>query len=151
MSGSVSRGASSGIDAVVDLGVAADVAVSEGDTERVDGALTTTESFVVLVDREDCEPVRKRDAARRGRAGDEDELEDVRLIRAASWLSDGGLKLAGVRSGPGLGAWIEACSDWLDGGLDMVDDDDDDGGGRGVVDWWSAELVLTSTYQNTSN
>lgn len=101
--------------------------------------------------------MRKREAARRGRAGEdvageEDEVEDVRLIRAASWLSDGGLKLAGVRSGPGLGAWMEACSDWLDGGLDMVDDDDDDDdGGRGVVDWWSAQLVLTSTYQNTSN
>lgn len=53
MSGSVSRGASSGIDTVVDLGVAAEVAVSAGDTERVEGALTATESFVVLVDSDD--------------------------------------------------------------------------------------------------
>lgn len=73
--------------------------------------------------------MRKREAARRGRAGEDvvdgdDELDDVRLIRAASWLRDGGLRL---RSDADLGAWIEACSDWLDGTPDMVYGNDDGG------------------------
>lgn len=113
--GSVSRDASSGIEGVDDLGVWAELAVSAGDTERVDGPLTTTESLVAVVDRDVCEPVRKSEAARRGRAGEDEELFGlVRLIRAASWFSDGGRRLAGVRSGLG------ACSDWPDGGLDIV-------------------------------
>lgn len=39
-------------------------------------------------------------------------------MRAASWLSDGGLELDGVRSG--LGACMEACKDCGGGGLDMT-------------------------------
>ena len=123
MSGSVSSGASSGIEGVVDLGVLTELAVRAGDAERVDGTLTSMESFVAAVDSDVCEPVRRSEAARRGRAGEDEAtdgalLELVRLIRAASWLSDGGRKLAGVRSG--LGACMEACNDWLDGGLDIL-------------------------------
>jgi hypothetical protein len=77
------------MDGVVDFGGVAVVvvAVSAGDTERVEGALTTIESFVdAVVDSEVCDPVRKSEAARRGRAGDNDVVlaPPLRLIRAAS-------------------------------------------------------------------
>lgn len=113
-------------------GVAAVVAVSAGDVERVDGALTTMESLVQVVDRDVCEPVRRIEAARRGRAGelvaDVVELAALRLIRAASWLSEGGRRAAG-RSG--FGACMEACKDCDDGGLDIVRNVDDELGGPG--------------------
>lgn len=86
--GSETSGASSGIDGVEDFGgVAVVVAVSAGDTARVEGALTAIESFVdAEVDSEVCDPVRRSEAARRGRAGDDDVVValPVRLIRAAS-------------------------------------------------------------------
>jgi len=112
-------GASSGIDGVVDFGgVAAVIAVSAGDTERVEGALTAVESFVEVVDSEVCDPVRRSEAARRGRAGDDDGVfaPPPRLIRAASWFKDGGRTADDGRSG--FGACIDACNEF--GGLDMV-------------------------------
>ena len=65
------------------------MAVSAGDVERVDpGAFTTVESLVEVVDKDVCEPVRRREAARRGRAGELDAdafvLAEFKLIRAAS-------------------------------------------------------------------
>ena len=62
-----------------------------------------------------CAGVKQRGAGGQGRTRRRTEqlLELVRLIRAASWLSDGGRRLAGVRSG--LGACMEACNDWPDG------------------------------------
>jgi hypothetical protein len=113
-------GASSGIEGVVDFGgVAAVVAVSAGEPERVEGALTAVESFVDVVDSEVCDPVRRSEAARRGRAGDDDcvpVLPLLRLIRAASWFKDGGRTADDGRSG--FGACIDACNEF--GGLDMV-------------------------------
>lgn len=76
------------MEGVVDLGgVATLVAVSAGEAERVDGALTAMESLVEVVERDVCEPVRRMEAARRGRAGvvvDAVVLAGLRLIRAAS-------------------------------------------------------------------
>lgn len=119
------------MEGVVDLGgVAMVVAVSAGDAERVDGALTTTESLVQVVDRDVCEPVRRKEAARRGRAGelvaDTVGLAELRLMRAASWLSEGGRRAAAGRSG--FGACMEACRDCDDddGGLDIVGNVDDE-------------------------
>lgn len=101
-------------------GVAAVVVVSAGDTERVEGALTAIESFVDVVHSEVCDPVRRSEAARRGRAGDDDSVFvplPLRLIRAASWFKDGGRTADDGRSG--FGACMDACSEF-DGGLDMV-------------------------------
>jgi len=94
------------------------VAVSDGDTERVEGALTTIESFVdVVVDREVCDPVRRSEAARRGRTEDDDVgvVPLLILIRATSWFNDGGRTADDARSG--FGACMDACSEF--GGLDM--------------------------------
>ena len=105
--GSETRGASSGIDGVVDFGgVVVVVAVSAGDTERVEGALTAIESFVdAVVDSEVCDPVRRSEAARRGRAARDCAVVGVvpllRLIRAASWFNDGGRTADDDRSGFG--------------------------------------------------
>jgi hypothetical protein len=119
--GSETRGASSGIDGVVDFGgVVAVVAVSAGDTERVEGALTAIESFVdAVVDSEVCDPVRRSEAARRGRAARDCAVVEaplLRLIRAASWFNDGGRTADDDRSG--FGACMDACND--DGGLGIV-------------------------------
>lgn len=132
MRGSTSSRASSGIEGVVDLGgVAIVVAVSDGDVERVEGAFTAIESLVEIVDKDACEPVRRIEAARRGRAGgliaDAVVLAELRLIRAASWLSEGGRRAAAGRSG--FGACMEACRDCDDGGLDIVRNVDDELGG----------------------
>jgi len=131
--GSVSSRASSGIEGVVDLGgVAAVVAVSAGDVERVDGALTAMESLVEVVDRDVCEPVRRMEAARRGRASElvagAVVFAELRLIRAASWLSEGGRTAGTGRSG--FGACMEACRDW-GGGLGIVRNVDEELGGPG--------------------
>lgn len=120
------------MEGVVDLGgVARVVAVRAGDVERVEGALTAMESLVQVVDRDVCEPVRRIEAARRGRAGelviDAVVLAALRLIRAASWLSEGGRKAGVGRSG--FGACMEACRDCDDGGLDIVRGVDDELGG----------------------
>ena len=61
-----------------------------GEVERVMGALTATESAMdVVVDRDVCEPVRRREAARRGRTEALDEGGVLAPMRAASWLSEG--------------------------------------------------------------
>lgn len=93
-------------------GVAAVVAVNAGDTERVEGALTAVESFVDVVDSEVCDPVRRSEAARRGRAGDDDGVfvPLLRLIRAASWFKDGGRMVDDDFSG--FGACIDACNEF---------------------------------------
>lgn len=113
VNGSETSGASSGTDGVVDFGgVAAVVAVSDGDAQRVEATLTAIESFVdAVVDSEVCDPVRRSDAARRGRAGDDVEVVLLlRLIRAASWFSDGG-RPAGDDDRSGFGACMDAWSD----------------------------------------
>ena len=89
----------------------------------LDGTLTSMESLVAAVDSNVCEPVHRSEAARHGWAGEDEAtdgvlLELVRLIRAVSWLSDGGCKLAGVQSG--LGACMEAHNDWPNDGLDIL-------------------------------
>lgn len=123
------------MEGVVDLGgVAAVVAVSAGDVERVEGALTAMESLVEIVDRDVCEPVRRTEAARRGRACElvagAVVLAELRLIRAASWLSEGGRRVATGRSG--FGACMEACRDCDDGGLDIVRNVDEFGAPGGT-------------------
>jgi hypothetical protein len=66
----------------------------DGDAERVEGALTTIESMVdAVVEREVVDPVLSTDAASLGRPGGTVMpvgLVAFRLIRAASWLSEGG-------------------------------------------------------------
>lgn len=62
-----------------------------GEGERVEGGLTETES---VVDTSDVvEPVRSKEAAKRGRfateIGDAFGLPLLRLIRAASWFKEG--------------------------------------------------------------
>lgn len=119
--GSETRGASSGIDGVVDFGgvVTVEAVSAGGDTERVEGALTAIESFVdAVVDSEVCDPVRRSEAARRGRAARDGDAvaPPLRLIRAASWFNDGGRTADDDRSG--FGACMDACND--DGGLDIV-------------------------------
>lgn len=108
------------MEGVVDLGgVAIVVDVRAGEVERVEGAFTAMESLVDVVDKDVCEPVRRMEAARRGRAGapvaDAIELAALRLIRAASWLSEGGRRAA-----TGFGACMEVCRDCDDGGLDIA-------------------------------
>ena len=120
------------MEGVFDLGgVAVVVLVRAGDVERVDGALTAMESLVQVVDKDVCEPVRRIEAARRGRAGElvanEVGLAELRLIRAASWFSEGGRRALIGRSG--FGACMEACKDCDDGGLDIVRNVDDELGG----------------------
>lgn len=102
--------------------MAAVVAVSAGEPERVEGALTAIESFVDVVDSEVCDPVRRSEAARRGRAGDDDcvpVLPLLRLIRAASWFKDGG-RTAADDGRSGFGACIDACSEF--GGINTAFD-----------------------------
>ena len=76
---------------LVELGGEVDSAA--GDVERVTGALTAVESAKdVVVEREVWEPVRRREAARRGRfAANELAVWDggLALMRAASWLREG--------------------------------------------------------------
>ena len=61
-----------------------------GEVERVTGAFTATESAMdVAVERDVCEPVRRREAARRGRAEALDGGGVLAPMRAASWLSEG--------------------------------------------------------------
>jgi len=62
----------------------------EGDVDLVDGALTAIESAVeAAVETDVWDPVRSKDAARRGRdAGAAGELA-LRLMRAASWFNEG--------------------------------------------------------------
>jgi hypothetical protein len=82
------------------VGVVGGEALRVGDTERVEGGFTATESTVeALVDREVVDPVRSTEAARRGRTAaavlfDDDELgvELLMLIRAASWFREGSLE-----------------------------------------------------------
>lgn len=84
-----------------------------GDPDRVDGAFTAMESTVeVVVDRDVVDPVRKRDAASRGREAAEAVaalagapvglfapfVPALMLILAASWFKDG------MRLFPGLWA-----------------------------------------------
>lgn len=68
-----------------------DVERADGDAERVLGGFTTVESALVFVlARDVCEPVRRRAAASRGRdATCDEETLGLRLMRAASWLSEG--------------------------------------------------------------
>ena len=81
-----------------------DVESAAGDVDLVLGTFTAVESAadVALDARETCEPVRKSAAARRGReAEDEEVLFALRLMRAASWFSDGMRGPAAGRSGLG--------------------------------------------------
>ena len=106
MSGSISSGASSGIEGVVDFGVLVELAVRAGDAEHVDGTLTSMESLVAAVDSDVCEPVRRSGAARRGRAG-EDEATDGAVARVGEtdssselverWRSQVGWSAVGFR------------------------------------------------------
>lgn len=88
---------------VTDVLWGGDVERAAGDVERVLGAFTATESAVVPCDDIDaCEPVRSSAAARRGREAEEaDVVFAFRLMRAASWLSDGMRAPAAGRSGLG--------------------------------------------------
>ena len=66
------------MEGVVDLGgVAIVVDVRAGEVERVEGAFTAMESLVDVVDKDVCEPVRRMEAARRGRAGAPDRKSVV--------------------------------------------------------------------------
>jgi len=61
-----------------------------GEVDRVMGALTATESAMdVAVERDVCELVRRREAARRGRVEAIDGGGVLAPMRAASWLSEG--------------------------------------------------------------
>ncbi len=67
-----------------------EVESAPGEVERVTGALTATESASdVVVETDVWEPVRRREAARRGRLADEWVEGVFAPIRAASWLRDG--------------------------------------------------------------
>ena len=69
-----------------------DVDRPAGDVDRVLGGLTATESVFVFVLASDvCDPVRRRAAASRGRDATFAGLTllGLRLMRAASWLSEG--------------------------------------------------------------
>ena len=92
---------------LVEFGGEVDRAV--GEVERVTGGLTATESASdVAVERDVCEPVRRSEAARRGRvAGLFGGV--LAPMRAASWLSEGRRPPEEGRSGfecsgPGCGA-----------------------------------------------
>ena len=77
---------------MTDVLLGGDVESAAGDVDLVLGTFTAVESAAdVAFDAKDtCEPVRKRAAARRGReAEDEELLFALRLMRAASWFSDG--------------------------------------------------------------
>ena len=72
----------------VELGGEVDSAA--GEVERVAGALTATESAKdVVVEREVWEPVRRKEAARRGRFANALAVGGLALMRAASWLREG--------------------------------------------------------------
>ena len=88
-------------------GVASSVVCAPaGDAERVVGALTATESLVEATEdaSEMLDPVRRRDAASRGRGAEElDEDDDgVGLILAASWLREGRRPAPGAFSVSGM-------------------------------------------------
>ena len=87
-----------------------------GDTERDPGGLTVTESVVdAAVEESDvCEDVRRRAAARRGRAAADAGLEPaLRFIRAASWLSEG-MRVPEGRSGFGASIFVVVGSEGVD-------------------------------------
>lgn len=78
------------LEGVVDCG--GDTEIADGDVERVEGGFTATESFVATVDSEAFEPVRRANAARRGRGAEVVAVDELAappfvafmLIRAAS-------------------------------------------------------------------
>ena len=96
-----------------------------GDSERDPGGLTVTESVVdaAVDESDDCEDVLRSAAARRGRAAADAGLEPAfRLIRAASWLSDGMRVPEEGRSGFGASIFVTGVSAVVAGaaGVDMT-------------------------------
>ena len=92
----------------LDVELGGEVERFPGDVERVFGTFTTMESAVdvAFVETELLEPVRKREAARRGRLFGTELLVGVLVpMRAASWFSEGMRPAEGPRSG--LGTSIE--------------------------------------------
>lgn len=104
-----------------------------GEVDLVLGALTTMESEadapVADEDSEVCDPVRRREAARRGRTADEELVGAAfRLIRAASWFREGIRTPAEGRSGFGALTVGTASVE-----LDIVADDEQSRNEQGVV------------------
>jgi len=105
-----------------------EVESAAGEVERVIGALTATESASdVAVETDVWEPVRRREAARRGRWTDElVEGGVLAPMRAASWLRDG------RRAEDDLGASEDDC-ERVDGFVLIA------GSNSGL--WWHATIV----------
>lgn len=97
-----------------------DVARLAGEAERDPGGFTATESEVdaaAELDTEPCELVRRRAAARRGReAADAGLVFALRLMRAASWFSEGMREPVEGLSGLGASSGSEGCA----AGVDIV-------------------------------
>lgn len=90
---------------VMDVLCGGDAESAVGDVDLVFGTFTAVESaadVAALEATETCDPVRRREAARRGReAEEEEEVFAFRLMRAASWFNDGIRAPAAGRSGFG--------------------------------------------------
>jgi hypothetical protein len=99
-----------------------------GEVDLVLGALTAVESALdTTLDATDAdEPVRRRDAARRGRDADDAEEVGLRLMRAASWLRDGMRAPGAGRSdleGP-LGASVAVSAAAIVNNVELVEEHD---------------------------